>query len=46
LLGVASPKLPALILDSIIKTEDLSTQMVGSVLLAGGSSMFNGRRKD
>jgi actin-related protein len=43
LLGVTSPKLPALILDSIVKIdEDLRAQMLGSVLLAGGSSMFNG----
>jgi actin-related protein len=41
-LGVASPKLPSLVLDSILRTEDLSAQMLGSVLLAGGSSMFNG----
>jgi actin beta/gamma 1 len=42
ILGVTSPGLSSLILDSIIKTEDLSAQMLGSIVLAGGSSMFNG----
>jgi actin beta/gamma 1 len=37
-----SPGLPQLILDSINRTEDLKPQMLESVLLTGGSSMFQG----
>jgi actin beta/gamma 1 len=42
LISVASPGVAELLVQTVSRTEDLRTQMFSSVMLSGGTSMFNG----